>query len=172
MSAIEVLRATIPEHSQDIQHNLAKVFADATLSSTQLWGTALACALTTRHDALVSAVLTDARTAGVRHDALDDACSAASLMAMTNVFYRFKHFMADEELEKMPARLRMKRSARPAGDPRDFELFCVAVSAMNGCASCVRHHSAAALDRGLTRTQLADGVRIGATLAAVAVALG
>ena len=42
----------------------------------------------------------------------------------------------------MPARLRMNRIARPKGEKVDFELFCLAVSAINGCEMCVRSHEA------------------------------
>lgn len=171
-SSIDALRAKIPEHSADVEHTLAKVLSSSSLTPTQLWGTALACAITTRHEALASAIESDARALAVAPEALDDARAAASLMAMTNVYYRFKHFIADDEIEKMPSRLRMKRTARPEGDEADFELFCVAVSAMNACEACVRHHSDKALKGGLTRTQLADAVRVGATLAGVAIALG
>ena len=102
---------------------------------------------------------------------LDDARAAASLMAMTNVYYRFKHFMADAELEKLPARLRMKQTARPAGDKADFEIFCVAASTIHGCEACVRHHADAAIEAGVSKRALADAVRIAATFHGVAAAL-
>lgn len=169
MDAIEALRARIPEHSKDIHHNLEKVLRDTVLSPAQLWGTLLASAIASRHRELVEAVLIDAQSASITPATLEDARAAASLMAMTNVYYRFKHFMADAEIEAMPARLRMKRSAKLAGDKLDYEMFCVAVSAIHGCEVCVRHHGKAVV-AGSSKQHLSDVVRVASVIFATALA--
>lgn len=171
MQAIDELRRSFPPHSEDIAANLHKVLADATLTATRRWGAALACAAATRHRPLCAAVESDALAAEVPPASLDDARAAASLMAMNNVYYRFKHFMADPEIEALPSRLRMKRLARPRGDKTDFEFFCLAVSALHGCEACVRWHAQVALRAGLSKRELAAAARIAATLHAAAVAL-
>ena len=53
----------------------------------------------------------------------------------------------------------------------DFELACLAVSAINGCEACVRAHEAAVLAAGLTEEHVHDAVRIAATVQAAAVSL-
>jgi alkyl hydroperoxide reductase subunit D len=71
----------------------------------------------------------------------------------------------------MPARLRMQRIARPASNKVDFELFCLAVSAINGCETCMRSHEDVVLKGGLSEDQVHDAVRIAATVNAAAVAI-
>ena len=90
--------------------------------------------------------------------------AAAALMGMTNVFYRFRHLVGKEGYAQLPARLRMNRIAKPAADKLDFELFCLAVSAVNACEACVRSHEEALLKGGITEAQVHDAVRIAATI--------
>jgi alkyl hydroperoxide reductase subunit D len=170
MSAVEAVRELIPEPARDIRLNLQTVLAPGTLSAAQRWGVAIACAVAARNTTLRDAVITDAQTE-VDPSVIDDAFAAAALMAMNNVFYRFRHVIGKESYTQMPARLRMQRIARPLGSKVDFELFCLAVSAINGCEACVRSHEAAVLEGGLTEQHVLDAVRIAATVQAAAVSL-
>jgi alkyl hydroperoxide reductase subunit D len=119
--------------------------------------------------ALREAVLLDAATK-IGDAALDDAKAAAALMAMNNVYYRFRHIVGKESYTSRPARLRMNRMANPQTSKATFELACLAVSAMNGCEVCVRSHERAVLEGGLTEEHVHDAVRIAATIRAAAVA--
>ncbi|HJK94350.1 MAG TPA: carboxymuconolactone decarboxylase family protein [Polyangiaceae bacterium LLY-WYZ-15_(1-7)] len=174
MKAIEELRQRLPDHSKDIKLNLQSVLTQSKLPLARLWGTAVACAIATRNAEVRDAVIADAQEAGLAEDVLDDARAAASLMGMNNVYYRFRHFMEDVEgadYGTMPARLRMNRIARPKGEKVDFELFCLAVSAINGCEMCVRSHEAVVVKGEVPREEVHDAVRLAATLQAAAIAL-
>src|SRR5207248_9407332 len=92
-------------------------------------------------------------------------------MAMNNVFYRFRHMVAKESYTQKPARLRMQRIAKPTTNKADFELFCLAVSAINGCEMCIRSHEEAVIAGGLAEDQVHDAVRIAATINAASVAI-
>ncbi len=92
-------------------------------------------------------------------------------MGMNNVYYRFRHVVGKPVYSEKPARLRMNRIARPATSKVDFELFSLAVSAINGCEACVRSHEKAVLDGQLSEDQVHDAIRIAATMHAAAVAL-
>jgi alkyl hydroperoxide reductase subunit D len=70
-----------------------------------------------------------------------------------------------------PARLRMNRMVKPAGSKVDFELFSLAVSAINGCGTCMSSHEHVVTAGGLTEDQVHDAVRIAATVNAAALAL-
>ena len=65
----------------------------------------------------------------------------------------------------------MQRIAKPATNKTDFELFCLAVSAINGCEMCIRSHEAVVIEGGLTEDHVVDAVRIAAVVNAAAVAL-
>ena len=170
MSAVDELRASIPEAAKDIKLNLQSVLQPGALTPAQRWGVAIASAITTRNERLRDAILHDARAA-VGAEVIDDALAAAALMAMNNVYYRFRHMIGKESYSQMPARLRMQRIARPASNRIDFELFCLAVSAINACEMCMRSHEEAVHKGGLSEDQVHDAIRIAATVSGAAVAI-
>ena len=130
----------------------------------------MASAIAARNPRLRKAVLADAgRTAPP--EVVDDAKAAAAIMAMNNVYYRFRHMIGKPIYSEKPAGLRMNRLVQPATNKVDFELFSLAVSAINGCEMCIRAHEKAVIDGGLTPDHVNDTVRIAATMQAAAVAL-
>jgi alkyl hydroperoxide reductase subunit D len=176
MSALDALRDAVPEPARDTKLNLQAVLgpgalgAPGNLTAAQRWGVAVATAAASRNAALLEAVLRDA-AAEVEPAVVEDALAAASLMAMNNVYYRFRHMVGKDSYGDLPARLRMNRLARPAGSKVDFELFALAVSAINGCESCVQAHEKTVLEGGLTEAHVNDAIRIAATIHGVAIAL-
>src|SRR5687768_14765418 len=127
MSALEALRDTISEPARDIRLNLQSVLQPGPLTPAQRWGVAIASAVAARNPALRDAIISDAR-AEVGPEVIDDALAAAALMAMNNVYYRFRHLVGKSSYSDKPARLRMNRMVKPAGSKVDFELFSLAVS--------------------------------------------
>jgi alkyl hydroperoxide reductase subunit D len=170
VSAIETLRGSFPESARDIKLNLQVVLGPGALSPEQRWGVALASAVASRNARLQQAVLSDARLE-VNEALIEDALAAAALMAMNNVYYRFRHMSGKASYADIPARLRMNRMAKPATSKLNFELFSLAVSAINGCEACVRSHESVLVEGGLSENAVHDAVRIAATIQAAAVAL-
>ena len=170
MSAVEELRASIPEAAKDIKLNLQSVLQPGALTPAQRWGVAIASAVATRNTRLRDAVIADAR-AEVGAEVIDDALAAAALMGMNNVYYRFRHLIGKPSYSQMPARLRMQRIVKPATNKPDFELFCLVVSAINSCEMCIRSHEDAVLQGGISEEQVHDAIRIAATVNAAAVAI-
>jgi alkyl hydroperoxide reductase subunit D len=170
MSALEGLRDSIPEPARDLRLNLQAVLAESSLSGEQRWGVAAACAIASRNARLREAVLADARAAA--GDAVvEDAVAAAAIMGMNNVLYRFRHLVGTEAYQDRPARLRMNRLVKPAGSKLDFELYCLAVSAVNGCGTCMQAHEKVVVTGGLSQEQVFDAVRIASVIHGAAVAL-
>jgi len=170
MSRVEALRAAIPDAAKDIKLNLQSVLQPGALTPAQRWGVAIASAVATRNVALRDALIADGG-AEVAGDVIDDAVAAAALMAMNNVYYRFRHMVGKPSYSQMPARLRMQRIARPLTNKADFELFCLAVSAINGCEMCIRSHEDVVLKGGVTEEQVHDAIRIAATVNAAALSI-
>jgi alkyl hydroperoxide reductase subunit D len=169
-SALETLRNSLPEVARDAKLNLQIVLQQNTLSPAQRWGVAIASAIAARNPTLRDAVIADARTE-VDAAVIEDAMAAASLMAMNNVYYRFRHLVGKPSYGEKPARLRMNRLVKPAGNKTDFELTCLAVSAISGCGTCMEAHEKVVTAAGLSEDQVHDAVRIAATINATAVAL-
>jgi alkyl hydroperoxide reductase subunit D len=170
VSVTEALRATLSEEARDIKLNLQAVLQPGTLSPAQRWGVAIASAIAARHPGLTDALVEDAR-AEVEPAVVEDARAAAALMAMNNVYYRFRHLVGKPSYAEKPARLRMNRLVKPAGSKLDFELVCLAVSAINACEACIQAHEKVVIEGGLTEDHVHDAVRIASVVHATAVAL-
>ncbi len=170
MSEIEKLREQMPDAARDIRLNLQTVFQSTALTPEQTWGAALASAIATRNGELQRVIFAEAQ-GRVEASVIEDARAAAALMAMNNVYYRFRHLVGKESYSTKPARLRMNWIGKPMGDKTDFELFCLAVSAINGCEACIRSHEEVVTAGGLSEDQVHDAVRIAATIQAAAISL-
>jgi alkyl hydroperoxide reductase subunit D len=99
------------------------------------------------------------------------ARAAASIMGMNNVYYRFVHLVGNAEYGKLQAKLRMNVIGAPGIDKTDFELYSLAVSAINGCGACVAAHEQVVRKAGVTVDGVQSAVRIAAVIHGVAVAL-
>jgi len=170
MNALETLRAAIPETAKDLRLNLHSVLQPGALTQEQIWGVAVASAVAARNPQLRQATLEDALV-HVAPEVVEDAKAAAALMGMNNVYYRFRHLVGRDEYQQKPARLRMQRIGQVATNKPDFELFCLAVSAINGCESCIRSHEQVVREGGISEDQVNDAIRIAATFHGAAVAL-
>jgi alkyl hydroperoxide reductase subunit D len=171
MENLDRLKETFPAAAKDIKINLGNVLTQSTLNESQVWGVAIACAYASRNEHLTDAVLADARAKNVPDGIIEDARAAAVLMGMNNILYRFRHLIDKQDYAQKPARLRMQRLAQVTSTKADFELFCLAVSAINNCETCVRAHEATVIEQGLTTDQVNDSVRIASTIHAAAIAL-
>lgn len=171
-SRLDALREAIPEPAKDLKLNLQSVLAGGSLAPRQRWGVAIASAVAARSVTLRDALI-EAASAEIEPGSIEDALAAGALMAMNNVYYRFRTTMADDKpgYADRPARLRMNRLVRPAGLKVDFELFSLAASAIGGCETCVKAHERAVLEGGLTEEQVHDAVRIAAVVNGAAVSL-
>ena len=89
-----------------------------------------------------------------------EAVGCASLLALNNVFYRFRHFTGKEKYTQIPARVRMQLMSNPVTGKEFFELMSLAVSAVNGCEMCVNAHEKSILGLGATEERVFDAVRI------------
>jgi alkyl hydroperoxide reductase subunit D len=168
--SLDALKSALPDYAKDTKLNLGSVIGTSTLPKQQLWGTALAVAVAVRNDEVLRHIEEDARE-HLSPEALSAAKAAASVMAMNNVYYRAKHLIGDREYETMPARLRMQIIGKPGVDKVDFELWCLAVSAITGCGVCLESHEKTLRQAGVPRDTVHDALRIAAVVHAAAVTL-
>lgn len=167
---IENLKNTLPEFAKDIKLNLSSLAGDESLSQQQLWGAFLACAIATRQPEVISALETEVQ-GKLSPEAVNAARSAAVIMAMNNVYYRSVHIMSNKDYQAMSAKLRMNILANHGVDKIDFELWALAVSAVNGCGMCLDAHEAQLIKHDLSKEQIQVALRIAATVNAAATAI-
>jgi lipoyl-dependent peroxiredoxin subunit D len=168
--SIEAIKARLPDYAKDLKLNLGSVLSASSLSPAQMWGAAVAAALACRHADLSRAIVAEAR-AHLDDVGLNAAKAAAAIMGMNNIYYRFAHLVSNKEYSRMPARLRMNVIANPGVAKVDFELWSLAVSAVNGCGMCLDAHEHEVLQKGASKENVQDAVRIAAVIHAVAATL-
>jgi alkyl hydroperoxide reductase subunit D len=169
--SLDDLKALIPDYAKDVKLNLGNVLGTPGLTVQQIWGTALASAIAARNPKLLQAIAAAAAEAGLTPQATAAAKTAASVMAMNNVYYRFVHLSGEPEYKTMPARLRMNGLASHGVDKLDFELWCLAVSAINGCGMCIESHQHEVVKGGATKDVVQNIIRIASVIQAMAVTL-
>ena len=168
--SIEHLKNRLPDYAKDLKLNLSTLAAEPCLSEQQRAGTFIACALASRERATTSAIMSEFAPR-LSAEALAAARAAASIMAMNNIYYRFTHLASAPDYKTLPARLRMNVIRKPGVDKVDFELWCLAVSAINGCGVCIDSHEKILRQAGLSAEQVQAAVRIAAVVHAVAATL-
>jgi alkyl hydroperoxide reductase subunit D len=170
---IEQLRDALPDYARDIKLNLGTVLTPEgapDLTQNQIFGAALSVAYATKNAGVIAAVSADA--APILTDAEKNAAkAAATIMAMNNVYYRYVHSVGDKEVTGLPAKLRMNVIGAPGIAKADFELYSLAVSAVNGCGMCMEAHTQELKKAGVSPVSIQSAVRIAAVINAVAQAL-
>ncbi len=172
MASLEVVRSELADAHKDTRLNLQAVLEGGSLTPEQRWGVAVASAYAVRNERLKEAMLNEAKKALTNPEpVIEVARAAASLMAMNNVYYRFRHMIGKESYSTKRAGLRMNRLAQVLTTKVDFELVCLAVSAINGCEMCMQSHEKVVLEGGHSEDQVHDAVRIASVIHAAAVGL-
>ncbi|QIK78156.1 alkyl hydroperoxide reductase [Sphingomonas piscis] len=158
---------TLPDYAKDLRLNISSILSDQLLGDERKLGLLLACAHGSGYRPLVAA--TESEIEGKLSDQYANAArGAAALMAMNNVYYRFVHLASNPEYGTLPAKLRMNFIGSHGIDKDDFELFSIAVSAMNGCGMCIDSHERVLQQHGVKSDVIQSAARIGAVMKAIA----
>ena len=168
--SIEALKERIPDYAKDLKLNLSSLAQEAALTEQQRAGTFVATAIASRNPAVAAAIVAEFG-AKLSPEALTAAKAAAAIMGMNNIYYRFTHLASNPEYRALPAKLRMNVIGKPGVDKADFELWSLAVSAINGCGMCIDAHEKVLKDAGLSAEAIQSAVRIASVVHGVAAVL-
>src|SRR5436190_10787742 len=150
---INELKNQLPEFAKDIKLNLSSVMTlegAPDLTQTQIFAIALASAYATKNLSVISAISAEAASTLTENE-ITAAKSATTIMAMNNIYYRFIHLVSDKSFSSMPAKLRMNVIGNPGINKTDFELSCLAVSAINGCGMRIDAHTNELTKAGISK---------------------
>jgi len=170
---IEQLKQTIPDFAKDIRLNVSHLFgniAQSGLTEVQFYGISLAVAFSLKDSVIIQAITLE----GGEHlspELVQSAKVAATLMAMNNIYYRAIHLAESQDLATLPANLRMNGLLNPGVPKVDFELFALAVSAINGCGMCIHSHVKQLLAHDVNKVAIQTALRVAATLNALSLAI-
>lgn len=161
---VDALKEGIPDYAKDARLNIDAVIKRSTLEPVVAEACALAAAFASGNTKMwqwISSQITDATER-------DAAVTAASLMAMNNVWYPYVEMANDSNLTGLPAQLRMNAIASHGGTTRSrFEAYSLAASIVGRCHFCVKAHYETLKTEGYTVEQLRDIGRIAAVMSAV-----
>ena len=167
--SIENLRGAMPEYAKDQKLNLGSLTRSTELSEQQLWGALLASAAATRNAEVIAEIAEEAKE-HLSEEAVEAAYGAATVMAMNNVAYRAKGWLGDD-YANVKFGLRMNIISKPGVEKADFELWSLAVSAINGCEHCAVAHANTVREEGVTKEQVWEAVKVAGVVQAVAQAI-
>jgi lipoyl-dependent peroxiredoxin subunit D len=165
--ALEALAAALPPYAADIAANLKALAGETLLSDSQKWGCFVASAHAVAAPGAVQAIEAAARAAGLGVETLAAARGAAAIMAQNNIYFRGLALMKNQEYRALRSRLRMGLAFNPGVPKDDFDLWCVAVSAIHGCPDCLDAHEGALRSRGVSAEAVQTALRIAAVVHAI-----
>lgn len=165
--SLKAFADALPDYAKDIRLNVGSLLNDQTLGDQRKYGLLLTCAHGSGYKPLVDAVEEEA-AGKLSPEAANAARAAAAVMAMNNVYYRFVHLASNKEYGTLPAKLRMNVIGSPGIEKDDFELFSLAVSAMNGCGMCIDSHEKVLKGHNVPSEVIQTAARVGAILKAAA----
>lgn len=169
--SLDALLESLPSYAKDLKLNFSSAVRQQTeLTEQQLWGTVVACAMASRNEDLTATALEEAAS-HMTGQAFEAAKSASAVMGMNNIFYRFLHLSSNEKYSTMRAGLRMNVIRTHGIDQLDFELWCTAVSAINGCGACMDSHEKVLHEKGIGEEKIMAAIRVASVLHGIAVVL-
>jgi len=168
---LDELIDSLPPTAKDLKLNFSSLVRNnSELTAQQLWGTIVSTAIATRSATLTAAVLA-AAPAQLSAQAFEAAKTVAAIMGMNNIWYRFHHLSTNPKYATLPARLRMSGLRGHSIEEVDFELWALAVSAINGCGKCVDAHENVVREKGASEELVAAIIRVTAVIHAIGVVL-
>lgn len=168
--SLENLKNQLPDFAKDTKLNLITIFSEdgaPGLSQKQIFHIGLGVSYSLKNPIIIESLLKEANSLLSNSD-IDSAKSAATIMAMNNIYYRFTHLASDKSFATMPAKLRMNVIGNPGIEKADFELICLAISAINGCGMCIDAHNQELTKAGISKIGIQSAIRIASVLNAVA----
>jgi len=96
MNSLDELKGALPEPAKDIRLNLSSLASETILSDVQKAGTFIVSAIATRNASVTKALIGEFASRLTAPE-LAAAQSAAAIMAMNNVYYRFTHLASSED---------------------------------------------------------------------------
>lgn len=167
MEFLTTIKKAIPDFARDIRLNIDGTIARSSLKPEDAVGVALASAYAAK-----SKFLMEQFKLGLSEEDANAALTAAALMGMNNVYYPYGEMTDDQQLQSLPAKLRMNAYASHGGiDKVRFEVFALAASIIGKCHFCVTSHYKIAREAGWTTEQMQDVGRIAAVVNAAAMAI-
>jgi alkyl hydroperoxide reductase subunit D len=152
--------------ARDLKLNLKRLLEEGALSRDEALLTLLATASSVNDRSLTAFARQELAKLSIAEEQIKEAAETAAIMAMLNMYYRFKHMVGKPDDYKA-AGLRMTSLSKPVLGKEKFEMLALAVSVLNGCENCIKAHEQVLRDSEISVDKIHDLARIAAVVKAV-----
>ena len=166
ISALEMMSDGETKYLRDLRVNVKNVLASTNMQPKESYLLALSIAVNEKNDVLTKSFTDKAKELEASEAEIAETIACASQLATNNVFYRFRHFTKEinSVYQTMPAGIKMNVMMNPVLGKEFFELMSLAVSAVNGCESCVNSHEESVRKLGASDGRIFDAIRLASVI--------
>lgn len=165
---VDRLKEGLPDYAKDIKLNLDSVVKRNSLNEQETFGIVLAATFATGNTKLWTWIHSQTDDSDEWLKEKNAAITAASLMAMNNIWYPYVEMVDDPNLKGLPVQLRMNAISTHGGTTKSrFEAYSLAASIVGKCHFCIKSHYETLKNEGYTVEQLRDIGRIASVMTAV-----
>ncbi len=163
---LEMMSEGETKYLRDLRVNVKNVLSSTNLQPKEAYLLALSIAINEKNDVLVKSFTARAKELEASEAELAETIACASMLASNNVFYRFRHFTKETNpaYQTMPAGIKMNIMMNPVLGKEFFELMSLAISAVNGCESCVNSHEESVRKLGSSDARVFDAIRLASVI--------
>lgn len=147
---------------RDLSLNFKKILEDSPLEPNERMMNLAAIATSLHDHEMQSLAKSHLVEMGMTPEQVSECFEVAGIMGMLNTYYKFKGFLAPENIEANYARagLRMQSLGKPQNGKVNFEMMALAVSVVNGCPACVSNHEKALVHSGMSYDKIHDVAKL------------
>lgn len=169
-TTLEMMSEGETKYLRDLRVNVKNVLSSTNLQPKEAYLLALSIAINEKNAVLIKSFVDKAKELEATEAELAETIACASMLASNNVFYRFRHFTkeANPVYQTMPAGIKMNVMINPVLGKEFFELMSLAVSAVNGCESCVNSHEESVRKLGSIDARIFDAIRLASVIRGLA----
>lgn len=170
-SSLDIMSEGETKYLRDLRINLKNTLASENLTPKEAYLIALAAAVNEKNEVLKNSFSSLAAEQGATKAELAETHACASMLAVNNVLYRFRHFAKNDTYNTTPAGIKMNVMMNPVLGKEFFELLSLIVSALNGCETCVSSHEASLRRLGASEVRIFDAVRLASVVRGLSLAV-
>ena len=170
---LELLSEGESKYLRDLRVNVKNVLSSGNLSQKESYLLALSIAFNEQNSKLINSFMAKAKEFEANDAEIAETVACTSQLAANNVFYRFRHFTKETNpvYQTMPAGIKMNVMMNPVLGKEFFELMSLAVSAVNGCESCVNSHEESVRKLGSSDGRIFDAIRLASVIRGLAIVI-
>jgi alkyl hydroperoxide reductase subunit D len=170
LPSLEIMSEGETKYLRDLRVNVKNVLNSTNFQPKESYLLALSIAINEKNDLLIKSFADKAKELGANDAELAETFACASLLAANNVFYRFRHFTKETNpvYQIIPAGIKMNVMMSPVLGKEFFELMSLAISAVNGCESCVNSHEESVKKLGSSDARIFDAIRLASVIRGLA----